>query len=182
MLVTWQQAADFCRWLSKKEGQPYRLPTEAEWEYACRAGTTTAFYTGDTLDCRRRRTSAWTATAIGGSATVAVGSTRPNAWGLFDMHGNVEEWCLDWYGPYEAGEQTDPVGRADGDVRVTRGGSYNLHRVSGFRATPAIAARPTALAICPRTPTAAPVSAWCWARCRRASRCRRRRRRCTSRT
>lgn len=120
--VTWQQALAFCVWLSKREGKPYRLPTEAEWEYACRAGTTTAFNTGDTLaadqanfglaaDGKTRR------------GAMSVGSFKPNAWGLFDMHGNVAEWCHDWHGPYEAGTQTDPVGRADGIARVVRGWS-----------------------------------------------------------
>ncbi len=124
VMVTWQQAVDFCAWLSKKEGKPYRLPTEAEWEYACRAGTTTAYHTGDTLS--------WEQANFGVGAdkkrlsTVAVGSYKPNAWGLHDTHGNVAEWCLDWYGPYEPGEQTDPVGRADGWAKVTRGWSY-LH-------------------------------------------------------
>jgi formylglycine-generating enzyme required for sulfatase activity len=121
--VTWQQAADFCAWLAKKEGKPYRLPTEAEWEYACRAGTTTAYSFGDMLtpevanfglapDGKRKIT------------TVPVGSYKPSSWGLYDMHGNVAEWCLDWYGPYEAGEQSDPVGRKDGHARVVRGWSY----------------------------------------------------------
>lgn len=124
-MVTWQNAADFCVWLAKKEGKPYRLPTEAEWEYACRAGTITAFNTGDTLTADQAN--------IGGdkkTLTTPVGSYKPNAWGLFDMHGNVAEWCLDWYGPYESGEQNDPVGRADGIARVARGGSYNHTRSS----------------------------------------------------
>lgn len=114
--VNWHQAQTFCQWLSDKEGQPYRLPTEAEWEYACRAGTTTVFNTGDALprESGRKR-----------GSSLKVGAMPPNAWGLFDMHGNVEEWCQDWYGPYEAGSQTDPVGRADGIFRVTRGGSHS---------------------------------------------------------
>jgi len=120
-MVTWQQVVDFCEWLSKKEGRPYRLPTEAEWEYACRAATATDFYTGETLTAEQAN--------IAGNRrerTRAVGSYRPNPWGLYDMYGNVEEWCRDWYGPYSAEEQTDPVGRAAGYVRVTRGGSYDL--------------------------------------------------------
>ena len=118
-MVTWQQAVAFCEWLSKKEGRPYRLPTEAEWEYACRAGTTTAFHTGDKLTEKQANI-----TAIDRNRTQLVGGYAPNAWGLHDMHGNVEEWCHDWYGPYVVAAQTDPVGRADGYVRVTRGGSY----------------------------------------------------------
>jgi formylglycine-generating enzyme len=102
----------------------YRLPTEAEWEYACRAGTKTAFSTGDTIDAGQanlgRRKSG---EPINGP--VAVGSCKANAWGLHDMHGNVAEWCFDWCGPYEAGEQTDPVGRIDGDARVCRGWSFH---------------------------------------------------------
>ncbi len=120
-MVTWQQAVDFCQWLSKKEGRTYRLPTEAEWEYACRAGSATAFHTGDTLAVEQAN--------IAGdrrNRTRPVGSYKPNAWGLYDMHGNVEEWCLDWYGPYVPEDQTDPIGRADGYVRVTRGGSYDI--------------------------------------------------------
>jgi formylglycine-generating enzyme required for sulfatase activity len=114
--VTWHDAVAFCDWLSKKEKRNYRLPTEAEWEYACRAGTTTKYHTGDTLtDANVGKTA---------KAAVKVGSYKPNAWGLHDMHGNVAEWCLDWYGPYEAAAQTDPVGRADGYARVTRGWSF----------------------------------------------------------
>lgn len=120
--VTWQQAADFCAWLSKKEGKSYRLPTEGEWEYACRAGTKTAFSTGDKLTAEQANLGK----AKDGkplTTAVKVGSYKPNAWGLYDLHGNVAEWCHDWYGPYEAGKQTDPVGRADGYVRVVRGWS-----------------------------------------------------------
>jgi formylglycine-generating enzyme required for sulfatase activity len=120
--VTWQNAVDFCKWLSKKDGHPYRLPTEAEWEYACRGGTRTAYNTGDTLTAEQANLGK----AVDGKAqkTRPVGSYKPNAWGLCDMHGNVAEWCHDWYGPYEAGEQSDPVGRAGGYARVVRGWSW----------------------------------------------------------
>jgi len=123
VFVNWHEAVAFCEWLSAKEGKPYRLPTEAEWEFACRAGTTTAFHTGDTLpeDCRRHQEDDWHPTPV----ALKVGTTPANAWGLHDMHGIVEEWCSDWYGPYEAEEQVDPVGRASGDMKVTRGGSHN---------------------------------------------------------
>jgi len=123
VFVSWHDAAAFCRWLSEKEGKPYRLPTEAEWEYACRAGTTTAFNTGDTLPepYHRNQKSDWNPAPV----SLAVGQTPPNAWGLCDMHGVVEEWCCDWFGPYEPGEQADPVGRESGIFKVTRGGSHN---------------------------------------------------------
>jgi formylglycine-generating enzyme required for sulfatase activity len=120
--VTWQQAVDFCAWLAKKEGKPYRLPTEAEWEYACRAGTTTPYHTGDKI--MPEQANFGVSRDGKPQKTVAIGSYKPNAWGLFDMHGNVAEWCQDWYGPYEAGEQSDPVGRADGYARVVRGWSW----------------------------------------------------------
>jgi sulfatase modifying factor 1 len=120
--VTWQQAVDFCDWLSKKEGRPYRLPTEAEWEYACRAGTSTRFHTGDELTASQANLGK---DAMGKSITTQpVGSYAPNAWRLYDLHGNVAEWCHDWHGPYEPGEQLDPVGRADGYARVVRGWSW----------------------------------------------------------
>ncbi|HUW20050.1 MAG TPA: SUMF1/EgtB/PvdO family nonheme iron enzyme [Sedimentisphaerales bacterium] len=110
--VNWYDAQAFCQWLSDKEGLPYRLPTEAEWEYACRAGTATNYYAADVLPKEF--------TTRGRS--LEVGRTPPNAWGLYDMHGNVEEWCHDWYGPYRAGLQADPVGYVEGDFRVTRSG------------------------------------------------------------
>ena len=138
--ITWTQAVAFCEWLSKKEGKTYRLPTEAEWEYACRAGTTTLFHTGDTLPARHQNwfgrlgwrelyfpdgkmpsEYAWQ----DGATSLRVAQKAPNAWGLHDMHGNVAEWCLDWYGPYESGAQTDPLGRANGDCRVFRGGFHS---------------------------------------------------------
>ena len=123
VFVTHADAVNFCAWLTKQEGKPYRLPTEAEWEYACRAGTTTAFHTGDKL--------LWANANLGRDETgkkragaVKVGSHKANAFGLFDLHGNVAEWCHDWYGPYDAGKQTDPVGRAGGYARVVRGWSW----------------------------------------------------------
>ncbi len=120
--VTWHDAVAFCAWLSKKESKTYRLPTEAEWEYACRAGTMTPFHTGEKLtasDANFGRTRDDKVL----KAAVKVGSYPPNAWGLHDMHGNVAEWCLDWYGPYQAGERTDPTGRMSGYARVLRGWS-----------------------------------------------------------
>lgn len=121
--ITWQQAVDFCKWLSQKEGKPYRLPTEAEWEYACRAGMTTVFTAGDKLTAGQANFGFGKdgKTRIGPQR---VGSYPPNKWGLHDMHGNVAEWCHDWHGPYESGEQTDPVGRVDGYARVVRGWSW----------------------------------------------------------
>jgi len=137
--VTWNEAVKFCDWLSQKEGKTYRLPTEAEWEYACRAGTTTLFHTGDELPDgfqpwwsdigyaeRYFTTGTMPKTYRKGAKTgLRVAQTAPNAWGLHDMHGNVSEWCLDWYGPYEAGEQSDPLGRSAGDFRVFRGGHHS---------------------------------------------------------
>lgn len=137
--VSWDDAVRFCEWLSAKEKRPYRLPTEAEWEYACRAGSATIFHTGGRLPDGFQP---WTSDAglrqrffpgdrlpaeyRMGSASLRVAQTPANAWGLFDMHGNVSEWCADWYGPYEAGEQTDPMGRSAGDFRVIRGGSHSV--------------------------------------------------------
>ncbi len=132
VFVSWEDAKAFCDWLSKKEAMPYRLPTEAEWEYACRAGTTTVFHTGDSLPSEFHKNvgTSWypCPSRSRGRAEVVplyVGKTQPNAWGLYDMHGNVEEWCEDWYGPYEPQTQVDPVGRVDGDFKVTRGGSHS---------------------------------------------------------
>ena len=121
--VSYHDAVAFCEWLSQKEGKTYRLPTEAEWEYACRAGTYYDFFTGDGLPENYRKHQQTTRDYA--AVSLRVGQTPPNAFGLYDMHGNVEEWCLDWYGPYSAEEQTDPAGYATGFYRVTRGGSHN---------------------------------------------------------
>ena len=129
--VNWNEAVAFCEWLSKREKRPYRLPTEAEWEYACRAGTRDNYCTGELLPEQVVKRPRGTITEADGSSreilALTVGATGANGWGVYDMHGNVEEWCHDWYGPYEAGEQVDPVGRVDGDFKVTRGGSYAVH-------------------------------------------------------
>ena len=132
VFVDWHDATNFCEWLSKKEGLPYRLPTEAEWEYVCRARTTTHFHTGDTLppEFHKNIGESWYPDAGRSRGTeeivpLHVGKTTPNAWGVYDMHGNVEEWCQDWYGPYESDPQTDPIGRESGLYRVTRGGSHS---------------------------------------------------------
>jgi len=122
--VNWYDAQAFCRWLSDKEGLAYRLPTEAEWEYACRAGTTTNFYAGDVLPKEFHKNQHRSAKR---DAPLLVGQTPPNQWGLYDMHGNIEEWCNDWYGPYSGGDQTDPAGYTTGSFRVTRGGSYGTY-------------------------------------------------------
>jgi formylglycine-generating enzyme required for sulfatase activity len=98
----------------------YRLPTEAQWEYACRAGTTTAYNTGDTISDN----TGWY-TSNSGSKTHQVGLKPANAWGLYDMHGNVWEWCWDRYGNYTSGAQNDPMGASSGANRVSRGGNYN---------------------------------------------------------
>ena len=129
--VTWNQAVAYCEWLSKKEGKPYRLPTEAEWEYACRAGTTTPFATGEKITPAQANIG----TSPDGKPllTATVGSYPANPWGLHDMHGNVLEWCLDWHGAYEAGEQTDPVGRDAGYARIARGWCYHKpEKATGF--------------------------------------------------
>jgi formylglycine-generating enzyme len=121
--VSWFEATAFCRWLREKEHKPYRLPTEAEWEFACRAGTTGAFSTGNNLpsEFHQSQSFSWDPQPV----PLPVGRGRANSWGLQDMHGNVEEWCYDLYGPFQGGRQTDPVGYAQGDFRVTRGGSHN---------------------------------------------------------
>ncbi len=101
--LSWYDAVAFCEWLSGKEGKPYRLPTEAEWEYACRAGTATPFWSG----------------------TEPPEPGAANPWDLKNTHTGAREWCLDWYGPYPATDQVDPIGAASGMVRVVRGGALD---------------------------------------------------------
>jgi len=128
-LVSWDDCQEFLKKLNAPAGHEYRLPTEAEWEYACRAGTATAFHYGDDLDSSQAnfdgnhplgngRKGEWRET------TVKVGSFLPNAWGLYDMHGNVFEWCQDRYGDYPSGAVTDPAGKGTGSFRVFRGGCW----------------------------------------------------------
>lgn len=121
--VSYADAVAFCEWLSQREGKHYRLPTEAEWEYACRAGSYYPYFTGDGLPEIYHKNQRIVRDYA--PVSLRVGQTPPNAFGLYDMHGNVEEWCLDWYGPYRSEEQTDPAGYVDGTFRVTRGGSHN---------------------------------------------------------
>jgi formylglycine-generating enzyme required for sulfatase activity len=137
--VSWNDAVALCDWLTKQDGQGrrYRLPTEAEWEYACRAGTATPFAFGATISTDRAN---YDGNYIYGQgkkgvyrqATTPVGSFPPNAWGLFDMHGNVWEWCQDWSGPYPKGDVKDQIGPEKGDDRVLRGGSW-CNRPNGCR-------------------------------------------------
>ena len=115
--VSWEDCQEFIKKLNEKTSGGYRVPTEAEWEYSCRAGTTTAYSYGDNLTKSDAN--------IDGDSIKAVGSYRPNAFGLYDMHGNVWEWCNDWYGSLQDGEVTDPKGAATGISRVLRGGSFN---------------------------------------------------------
>jgi formylglycine-generating enzyme required for sulfatase activity len=121
--VSWQQAQEFIRRLNAKEGHDrYRLPTEAEWEYAARAGASTHFSFGDS-DAQLAQYEWFLQNA--GSRTQPVGLLKPNAWGLYDMLGNVQEWVLDWWGPtYPAGAVTDPEGPPTGVLKVLRGGSW----------------------------------------------------------
>jgi len=139
--VSWNDAVAFCKWLSKKEGQSYRLPTEAEWEYACRAGTTTRYYSGDDPEtlakvgnvadaAAKAKFPDWKYTTKANDGyvfTAPVGKFRPNPFGLFDMHGNAWQWCADWYGAdyYAASPAVDPTGPNSGDDRVLCGGSWN---------------------------------------------------------
>jgi formylglycine-generating enzyme required for sulfatase activity len=136
--VTWTEAVAFCAKLSalpeeKAAGRVYRLPTEAEWEYACRAGTDTPFWWGDSASSLQDNFDG--REPYGGAArgpflqrTCRVGSYLANPWGLHDLHGNVFQWCADWYDPryYALGMDRDPKGPQNGTVRVLRGGAWSF--------------------------------------------------------
>jgi len=141
LFVSWQDAKAFCRWLSENENVPYRLPTEAEWEYACRAGSQMAFYWGDAPEpagqyaniSDRAAKSEWPSwnvaeTDDGQPVSTLVGNYLPNAFGLYDMIGNAWEWCEDWYAAdyYKALVSVDPPGPKTGGIkRVVRGGAWS---------------------------------------------------------
>jgi formylglycine-generating enzyme required for sulfatase activity len=129
--VSWNDAQAFIKWLRQKESKAYRLPTEAEWEYVCRGGSHTAFANGGITEtgCAHDPILYDTGWYCGnsGEKTRAVGQKKPNTWGLYDMHGNVWEWCQDWYGGYPSGPVTDPEGPSSGMYRVNRGGSWSGH-------------------------------------------------------
>ena len=132
--VSWVDCQGFIRNLNAiTKGGGYRLPTEAEWEYACRARTITAYSFGNGILPKDANIS-----ESGFGKPVVVGSYKRNAFGLFDMHGNVREWCEDWYGNYPEGAVMDPTGPANGDLRILRSGSFfskigNAYARSAFR-------------------------------------------------
>lgn len=125
--IHWEDARKFCEELTRREltagrlkgDWVYSLPTEAQWEYAARAGTTTAFAFGDTLHKNQANFGT-------GRRTAPCGSRKPNAWGIYDMHGNVWEWCADWYTPYLADTEIDPAGPANASLRLIRGAAHNF--------------------------------------------------------
>ncbi|MDR2516737.1 MAG: SUMF1/EgtB/PvdO family nonheme iron enzyme [Spirochaetaceae bacterium] len=145
--LSWNDAVEYCNWRSRREGlipaytingtdvrwnrsaNGYRLPAEAEWEYACRAGTRGPFSTGNNITTGQANYNGNgpynnNARGVYRGRTVNAGRFAPNAWGLYDMHGNVYEWCWDWYGAYTSEAQTNPAGPSAGSTRVNRGGSW----------------------------------------------------------
>jgi len=127
--LSWDDAVEFCQWLSRKEGKPYRLPTDAEWEWACRAGSVTEYHFDH--DKESLDEYAWYAANSGGRSH-PVGQKKPNRWGLYDMQGNIAEFCLDWCAALEAGDVVDPTGPAGGETRVIRSFAFfsNILRIS----------------------------------------------------
>jgi formylglycine-generating enzyme required for sulfatase activity len=128
--VSWDDCQDFIKKLREKDKKPYRLPTEAEWEYACRAGTVTPFSCGETISTDQANyngnfTYGKGKKGVNRGRTMPVGSFPPNPWGLYDMHGNVWQWCQDRVGDYPHETVVDPHGPASGETRVMRGGSYS---------------------------------------------------------
>ena len=152
--VSWEEAMAFCKKLTRDEkakgrlpaGMSYTLPTEAQWEYACRAGTTDAFHYGNRLDSSMANFDGnypygGASKGVYRQKTTSVGSFKPNAWGLYDMHGNVWESCSDWYGSYSSGSVVDPAGARSGTNRVIRGGSWgssarDCRSANRYRSTP----------------------------------------------
>ncbi len=130
--VTWNDVQKFIHKLNKRSSKKtYRLPTEAEWEYAARAGTTTPFNSGDYLstdDANYNGEKPYSSCSKGQyrKKTISVRSFQPNSWGLYDMHGNVWEWCQDWLGDYSISDVIDPTGPPRGSLRVIRGGSWHF--------------------------------------------------------
>ena len=121
--VSWDDAVAFCQKLSEKEGHKYRLPTEAQWEYACRAGTTTRYNTGD--DENALKEAGWYG-SNSDNKPHSVGQKKQNAWGFYDMHGNVWQWCADWYYErYPEGDVVHTPGAGEGTLRVLRGGCWS---------------------------------------------------------
>jgi len=132
VMVSWNDADMFCKWLSARDNRDYRLPTEAEWEYACRAGGNTVFWWGDTFEQREggedggfARLVSWP--SLQDQFTHSVGAFRANGFGLYDMAGNVWEWCNDWYSQayYAESPSADPQGPNSGVFRVIRGGAWH---------------------------------------------------------
>lgn len=133
--VSWGHAEKFCKTLSAQDaekGRQYSLPTEAQWEYACSAGTETPFSFGETISTDQANYHGDYTYGDGRKGqyrgmTLPVGSLAPNAWGLYDTHGNVSEWCADRYGNYGSAAETDPAGPEEGNQRVLRGGSWRSY-------------------------------------------------------